>query len=74
MEKGVHGYTRNQKGGVINTPCPPTYDSRQNHLKLSFREQYTTGWDNLLKGGMGRKWIAYLKQHLQNENIKLQAK
>jgi hypothetical protein len=52
----------------------PTYDNRQNHLKLTFREQDTMGWVNLLKGWMGRQWIAYVKQHIHNENIKLQAK
>jgi hypothetical protein len=32
------------------------------------------GWDNLIKCWMGRQLIEYLKQHTQNENIKLQAK
>jgi hypothetical protein len=54
MEKGLHGYTRNPKGGTITTPFPPTYDNRRNQLKLAFREQDTIGWDNLLKGRMGR--------------------
>jgi hypothetical protein len=58
IEKGVHRYTRNPKGGSINTPFPPMYDNRRNHLKLAFREQYTIGWDKLLKGRMGRQWIA----------------
>jgi hypothetical protein len=31
------------------------------------------GWDNLIKGRMGRQWIEYDKQHLQVENIKLKA-
>jgi hypothetical protein len=74
MEKGLHGYSRNPKGGVINTPFPPTYDNRRNHLKLEFREQDKIGWDNLLKGRMGRQWIAYVKQHIEHESIKLQTK
>jgi hypothetical protein len=74
MEKGVHGYTCNSKGGAIKTKFPPTYDSRRNHLKLACREQDTIGWENLIKGGMGRQWISYVKQRIQNENIKLQAK
>jgi hypothetical protein len=73
MEKGLHKYTRNPKGGAINTTFPPTYDKRRNHLKLAFREQYKIGWDNLFKGWMGRQWIEYVKQHIHNENIKLQA-
>jgi hypothetical protein len=73
MERGLHRYTRNPKGGAI-TPPPPTYDNRQNHLKLASREQYEIGWDNLIKGLMGRQWIEYVKQHIQIENTKLQAK
>jgi hypothetical protein len=36
MEKGLHGYTRAPNGGAIETPFPPTYNSRRNHLKLAF--------------------------------------
>jgi hypothetical protein len=72
MEKGLRGCTRNPKGGVI-TP-PPIYDDRRNHRKLVFREQDKIGWDNLIKGRMGRQWIEYAKQHIHNNNIKLQAK
>jgi hypothetical protein len=50
----------------------PTYDNRRKHLKLAFREQYTIGWYNLLKGRMGMQCIVYVKQDIQNENIKLQ--
>jgi hypothetical protein len=74
MEKGVHGYTRHPEGGTIDTPFPPTYDNRQNRLKLAFREQDKIGWDNLLKGRMGKQWIEYVKIHIEHENIKLQAK
>jgi hypothetical protein len=74
MEKGVHGYTRHPVGGEIDTPFPPTYDKRRNHLKLALREQDKIGWDNLLKGHMGKQWIKYEKNHLEHENIKLQAK
>jgi hypothetical protein len=54
MEKGLHGYTHNPKGGAMNTPFPPTYGNIWNHFELAFREQDTIGWDNLLKGWMGR--------------------
>jgi hypothetical protein len=74
MEKGVHGYTRHPVGRAIDTPFPPTYENRQNSLKLAFREQYKIGWDNLLKGLMGKQWSEYAKIHLEHENIKLQAK
>jgi hypothetical protein len=73
-EKGLHEYTYNPKGGAINTPFPPAYDTIRNQLKLAFRKQGTIIWDNLLKGRMGRQWIGYLKQHIHNENIKQQAK
>jgi hypothetical protein len=53
---------------------PRTYDNRRNQLNLAFREQDTIGWDNLLKGWMGGQWTEYVKQHIQNENVKLQAK
>jgi hypothetical protein len=49
MEKGMLGYTWAPKGGAITTPFPPTYNNRWNHLELSFREQDTIGWDNLIK-------------------------
>jgi hypothetical protein len=74
MEKGLHGYTHHPPGGVINTPFPRTYDSKRNHLKLAFREHDMIGWDNLLKRWMGRQWTEYVKQHIHNEKIKLQAK
>jgi hypothetical protein len=61
-------------GGAINTRFPPTNDNRRNHLKLAFREHDKIGWENLLKGRMGRQWTEYAKQHIPNENIKLQAK
>jgi hypothetical protein len=64
MEKVLHRYTRNPKGGAINTPFPPTYDNSRNHLKLAFREQDMIGWDNLLKGQVGRQWSVYVKQHI----------
>jgi hypothetical protein len=50
------------------------YDNRRNHLKLEFRGQDTIGWDNLLEGRIDRQWTDYVKQHIHNENIKLQAK
>jgi hypothetical protein len=74
MDKGVHGYTRNPKGGAINTPFPPACDNKRNRLKLAFREQDKIGCNNLLKGCMGKQCIEYLKQHKEHENIKLQAK
>jgi hypothetical protein len=58
MQKGLHGYAQNPKVGVINTQFPPTYNNRRDHLKPVFRGIYKIGWDNLLKGRMGRKWIA----------------
>jgi hypothetical protein len=73
MEKGLHGYTRAPKGDDIVTPFAPTYNNRRNHLKLAFREQDTIGWDNLIKGRVGRQWIEYVKQHINNENVKLKA-
>jgi hypothetical protein len=74
MEKGVHGYTRNPEGGAIDTQFPPTYDNKRNRLQLAFREQDKIGWDNLLKGRMGKQWIEYVKEHIERKNIKLQAK
>jgi hypothetical protein len=74
LEKGVHGFTRHPEGGAIKTPFPPTCDNIRNHLKLAFREQDKIGWDKLLKGRMGKQWIEYVKEHLEHENIKLQAK
>jgi hypothetical protein len=74
LEKGVHGFTRRPAGGAIETPFPPTYNKIRNHIKLAFREQEKIGWDNLLKGRMGKQWIEYVKKHLEHENIKLQAK
>jgi hypothetical protein len=74
MEKGMHGYTQHPVGGAIGTPFPPAYDNRRNNIKLAFREQYNIGWNNLLKGRMGKQWIQYVKNHLEHENIKLQAK
>jgi hypothetical protein len=70
MEKSLRGYALNPKGGVINTPFPPTYDTRRNHLKLAFREQDKIGSDNLIKGRTGRQGIECTKQHIQNENLK----
>jgi hypothetical protein len=64
---------KGSKGRVINTPFPPTYNNRWNHLKLVIREQDKIGWDNLIKGRMGIHWIEYVKKHIQKENIKLQA-
>jgi hypothetical protein len=71
MEKGLHGYTRNPKGEEINTPFP----------KHTITDGTTSSWHSgnkirldLLKGRIGRQWIAYVKQNIQNENIKLQAK
>jgi hypothetical protein len=69
-EKCSHGYTRTTKGGKT----PPPYDNRRNHIKLTFREHDMIRWDNLLEGQMDRQWIAYVKLHIENENIKLQAK
>jgi hypothetical protein len=63
LEKGVHGYKRHPEGGAIATPFPPTYDNRRIHLNLAFREQDKIGWDNLLKGCMGKQWIEYVKKH-----------
>jgi hypothetical protein len=74
LEKGVHGFARHSVGGAIDTPFPPIYDNRPNHLKLAFREQDGICWDNLLKGRMGKKWKEYVKKHLKHEHIKLQAK
>jgi hypothetical protein len=71
MEKGLSEYTRAPNGGTIAAPFPPTYNNRRNHLKLVFREQDRIGWDNLIKGRMGRQCIEYVKQHIHNENIKL---
>jgi hypothetical protein len=48
MEKGLHGYMHNPKGGSITTPFPPTFDNIWNHLKFAFREHATIGWDNQL--------------------------
>jgi hypothetical protein len=73
MEKGLNGYTHALKGGAITTSFPRTYDNIRNHFKLVFREQDTIGWDNLIKGRMGRQWIEYVKQHIENENIQLKA-
>jgi hypothetical protein len=74
MEKVVHGYTRHPVGGVIDTPLPPAYDNRRNRLKIAFREQDKIGWDNLLKGRVGKQWREYVKIHLEHEHIRLQAK
>jgi hypothetical protein len=74
IKKGLNGYTRAPNGGAIETTFPSTYNNIMNHLKLAFRKQDRTGWDNLIKGCMGRQWIEYvLKQHIHNENIKLKA-
>jgi hypothetical protein len=73
MKKGLNGYTRAPDGGAIASPFPPTYNDSRNHLKLAFREQDKIGWDNLIKGRTGRQWIEYVKQHIQNDNIKLKA-
>jgi hypothetical protein len=73
MEKGLNGYTRAPSGGAIASPFPTAYNDRRNHLKLAFRQQDKIGWDNLIKGRMGRQWIEYVKQHIHNENIKLKA-
>jgi hypothetical protein len=45
------------KGRVINTPFPPTYNNRWNHLKLVIREQDKIRSYNLIKGRMGSQWI-----------------
>jgi hypothetical protein len=42
---------------AIDTPFPPTYDNRRNHLKLAFREQDKIVLNNLHKGRMGKQWI-----------------
>jgi hypothetical protein len=73
MEKGLNGNIWAPNRGAIASPFPPTYKNRRNHLKLAFREQDRIGWDNLIKGRMGKKWIEYVKQHIQNKNIKLKA-
>jgi hypothetical protein len=73
MEKGLSGYTQAPIGCAIASPFPPTYNNRSNHLNLEIREQDKIGWDNLIKGRMVRQWIEYVKQHIQNENIKLKA-
>jgi hypothetical protein len=43
------------------------------YLWYLLREQDKIGWDNLLKGRIGKQWIEYVKKHLEHENIKLQA-
>jgi hypothetical protein len=73
MEKGLHGYTRAPNGGAITAPFPPTYNNKRNHLKLALRKHDRIGWDNLIKGRLGRQWIEYVKQHIHIENIKLKA-
>jgi hypothetical protein len=73
METVLHGYTWAPKGGAIATPFPPADNNRRNHLKLSFREQDTIGWDNLIKGILGRQWIEYVKHHIHHDDIKLKA-
>jgi hypothetical protein len=72
-ERCTRIYTK-PRGWAINTPFPPNYDNKQNRLKLAFREQDKIVWDNLLKVRMGKQWIEYAKQHMENDNIKLQAK
>jgi hypothetical protein len=72
-ERCTRIYTK-PRGRAIDTQFPPTYDNKQNRLKLAFRGEYKIGWDNLLKGQMGKQWIEYVKQHIEHENIKLQAK
>jgi hypothetical protein len=37
------------KGRGDQRTIPLTYNNRRNQLKLTFRQQYTSGWDNLLK-------------------------
>jgi hypothetical protein len=73
MGKGLNGYTQAPNGGAITTPFPPTYNNIRNHLNLAFREQDRIGWDNLIKGLMGRQWIEYVKQDIHNDNTKLKA-
>jgi hypothetical protein len=63
-----------QAGGGVTHHFPHTYDNRRNRLKLVFRKQDKIVWDNLLKGRMGRQWIEYVKHHIQNKDIKVQAK
>jgi hypothetical protein len=67
MEKCVHGFTRRTVGGEMETPFPPTYDNRRNHLKIAFREQDKIGWDKLLKGRMSKQSIEYVIKHLEHE-------
>jgi hypothetical protein len=74
LDKCVHGFTRRPAGGAIETPFPPAYGNRRNHLKLAFREKDKISWDKLLKGRMGKQWIEYVKKHLKHKKIKLQAK
>jgi hypothetical protein len=71
MGKGLNVYTWAPHSGAIASPFPPTYNNRRNHLKLAFRKHDKIGSDNLIKGRMGRQWIEYVKQQIQNENIKL---
>jgi hypothetical protein len=40
---------------------------------MAFREQDRIGWDNLLKGRLGRQWIEYVKKRIHSKNLKLKA-
>jgi hypothetical protein len=73
MEKVLNRYTWAPSEGAISSPFPLTYNNRRIHLELAFREQDKIGWDNLVKGRIGRQWIEYVKQRIHNENIKLKA-
>jgi hypothetical protein len=55
MEKGMSGYTRAPDGSAFASPFPSTYINSRNHVNLAFREQDKIGWDNLIKGRMGRQ-------------------
>jgi hypothetical protein len=53
---------------------PPMYDNNQNHCNLALWDQENIGWDKLVKVWISGQWIEYVKQHTQNENIKLRVK
>jgi hypothetical protein len=78
MENGVRQYTLNPiKRDPDNMPSEPpfpfgtTFHTPRTRLKVAFRAQSQTWWDNFLEGRLSRDWITCIDHHFQANGSKL---
>jgi hypothetical protein len=53
------------------TPCPHTFHSQRNRIKVAFRMQSHIGWEIFTKGRVSREWVDIMERHYKNEGLKL---